>query len=405
MTLQVRNAQNTLEQTLATVIRFALGARLGTVASIAALRAVSTRGASTTQRKDGDLITIVGGTTSLWQWSQESTATDDGATVIQPTDVTANGRWLIQTSPVYFVPALGGDSYPLDQLPYQTQQYQPLRTVVVLDKRFTPEEIVQLCFGQTPAVVISAEGDTPQRATPYAQYLNEYTFTISVVAENLRDMRQAQQGSQVPGEIIPGANTIDAMLWELLVGAGDGRLTEMVDGIRDVQPGQCENWESKLAQRFVIRSRWYHILATVEMLQAPNEMVEMELVAAQAAMTDLGLQAAIDPDNLVTLGLGVSLTSGFAKPVAAGTAQIDGATVTYAGQLYTFPATMDTYRDLNPDGTMSFNSVAVGAPGPTLATGSLRIAVTTTDGSGVVSDIWIAARQVPYMNPYQTSLQ
>lgn len=406
--LHVRLAQNALENLIRDTIVRALKRRLPTVASVAELRAVATRGSSSSVRTDDDLITIVTGlgAISSWRWSQTSTATDNGTSIIKPNDVAANGRWLAWSTAIRFAPVVHGDSYTLDQLPYRTDALQPLQAVIVLDKDMTTEELLNLVFGQTPAVVIAAEGDTPDELTQDSghRWSEEFRFTISVISENLRDRREDAQGSAVAVDPFPGANTIDGMIWELLSGTGDGRLTEEIDSIRDVRPGKAENWNSDLAERLVIRSREWTILATLENPQAPNETGAADEIAAQAEMTDLGTQTELDLDNLVTGGLSIALSVGLVKPVAAGTALIDGVEVTYAGELHTYGASVDTYRDLNAAGTMIFTETTVDGPPPDLAAGALRIAVTTTDGSGIVDDRWIATRKIPYMNPMEQSL-
>jgi hypothetical protein len=71
--------------------------------------------------------------------------------------------------------------------------------------------------------------------------------------------------------------------------------------------------------------------------------------------------------------------------------------VAYAGQLFTFAAQSDTYRDLDATGTMYFTAVPREGEAPPLAlVGALRIGVTGTDGSQVLYDRIVAETVAPF---------
>lgn len=406
MPLDIRNAQTTLETLLRDAILLALGKRLPAVATVTALRAVPTRGASGSAMDGDELINIVVSdlVTAAYRWSQFSTTADDGAAVVRPNDVGAGvaGRWLRWTSPLRLAPVVDGNSAALNEL-----LDGPLLRVMVLDKDTDEDELTNFLSGKAPAVAIDARGDDPSAMDSNTGHRWDatYDFTTYVVSENLRGQRQAAQGSPLTGDAAdPGANAIDGLIWALL---GGTQLFSVCDGIRDVQVGRGQNWKSSLAQGRVIRSREYTVLATVTYPPAPNDAGPVEELDAQFVETDLHAQStAPQPDTYVVDdgGLVVALGVGLSKTVAAGSAYIDGALVTYAGELHTFDAESDTYRDLNPDGTMTFQAVTPGGDEPPLAAGAMRVGVTTTDDSNVNDDTFLAMTAGDYGNPIQIPL-
>jgi hypothetical protein len=393
--MDIRTAQTDLENALRDAILYALAIRIPPVASAAALRASPTRGAGSSTRSDDDLIQIIPGQNlaagDSYRWSAVSIAADDGLNVIKPDDVTGNGRWLLWTSPLRFVPVTGGDSFYLHEL-----GSGPLARVEILDKNFTDEEVLALLTGQVPAVIIEATDDDPQDATENVgmQWLTAYHFTISVITENLRDRRQAAQGAEADGDPDPlGANTIDGMIKSLLAGS---RLHAVIGGVRAVRLGRGRNSISDLVERRVVRSREYTIQVTEDNPSAPNDTGRAQQGDYQPQMTDLHDQKLFDPLNFIAAGLNVGLGAGLVKTVVGGSAWVNGSLVNFTVALHTFGANLDTYRDLNPDGTMTFVPVELGDTPPPVTVGALRIGVTTTDGSSVRSDRYIATTKENY---------
>lgn len=393
MSLDIRETQTVLEDALRDAILYALGVRLAPVSTITALRAVSTQGASSTQRSDDDLIAVTGGASVIsYRWNTASTAADDGVNVIQPTDVTANGRWLKWTSPLRFSPSVGADSVTLDQLTTGI-----LRRVVVLDKDLTDEEFDAVVAGTNlPAVVIEAKSDDPDDAVMAtgATWFTSYEFTVFVISENLRNRRQAAQGSTIAGDPVYGANAIDGFIKVILAGI---HLYSVVDAIRQVRLGRGYNWRSDLLQRRVIRERSYTIEVTECFPNAPNEIGLGDFEVSGQTIADLGQQTTPDPANYITSDLRVIPGMGLTQMVRAGSAVIAGVTVNFGGQLTTFDASSDVYRDLLPSGSMVFIAVQNDAPPPAVTAGALRIGVTTTDASNVLADVLIAASKVAFL--------
>jgi len=396
--LDLRVAQTAVENVFRDAILYALGKRLPAVADLAALRAVATRGEASSERSDEDLIKVAG-VPAAYRWSSVSDEADDDDAVVKPDDVdtSENGRWLRWETPLRIALTPGADSVFLHEI-----ESGPVVRVLLLDKSMLPEEINGLITGQVPSVVIEATDDDPEDADQDVgfRWFTEYGFNVSIVAENLRDRREAAQGSSVSGETTPGANAIDGLIQALLVGT---QLSQLIDGdgeagsIRAIRAGRGFNWVSELAQRRIIRQRAYRVQATVVNPAAPNDAGPAEEVDAQAELIELHGASAFDPKNYLDApGFEVAESAGLVKPVAAGTAVIAGQAVIYIGELHTFTADRDTYRDLLPGGSLAFIEVTVQGEEPPVTATALRVGVTRTDGSGVVEDRLLGPTKAAY---------
>jgi hypothetical protein len=354
--LDIRTAQDDLEDLLRDTILYALGKRLpaASTLTVAALRAFPTMGASSSA---------------------------------MPADVTGVGRWLAWTTPLRFSTNVGADSVTLDQI-----QSGPLQRVVVLDKKFSDEEMADLIQGAVPAVFIVASSDMPEDMTQDTGSIfdDSYEFEVMVVVENLRDRREAAHGSPLDGDT--GANKFDGFIQALLCGT---QLTAVQNGVRNVQVGRAENFSSDLAERRVIRSRQYVVQATKYFPNAPNEVnpaQEVDFSPHLAALNDA--REVADLQYYVVDGLRVGTVAGvyegLTQAVFAGSAVIAGSGVAYPGEVRTLTAWTDTYRDLKPDGTMVFIEVPAGGEAPDPTVGALRVGVTSTNGVGVVWDVILA---------------
>jgi hypothetical protein len=380
--LDVRTAQTELEDLLRDSILYALGYRLAAVASVEALRQVVTQGASGHQYNDDALINIVvdDAVTIAYRWSSSSSSADDGVDVIKPDDVSG--------SDLRLAPDVGGSSYYLHEL-----QTGPLRRVIVLDRDTAQDEMLALLGGAVPAVMIDAGSDEPKDlvlATGH-RWENRYRFRIYTLANNLRDRRQAAQGSDEDDEY--GANTIDGLIWSLI---GGTQLYLECDSIKNVEVGRGSNWVSDLAQRRVFRLREYTIVTTIENPAATNDSATAEQLDIQQQMADLNEQDEADPDNFVQSGINAALGVGLSKTIAAGVAYLDGTAITYVGQLYTFLASSDTYLDLKANGALTIHAVGNDAEAPAATAGALRVGKAITDGDGVIDWVYIAATKRNY---------
>ena len=91
MSFTIQTALTSIETALRDTILDGLGHCL-TVATLAALRALPSAG-----MRDGKRA-FVTAATLRYRFSRYSTATDNGTTIIKPTDSPATGRWLATTS-------------------------------------------------------------------------------------------------------------------------------------------------------------------------------------------------------------------------------------------------------------------------------------------------------------------
>jgi hypothetical protein len=207
----------------------------------------------------------------------------------------------------------------------------------------------------------------------------------------------------------PGAYAVDGFIRALISGVN---LAPALDALHDVKPGRAEIWSSEFAERAIVYSRLYDVIVNEELLNAPNEYGPIQDLTAQAHLATSApipqaqLQTTVpltpvvaDPNNYLVSGIAVAYPlSGLTQAVTAGSAVIAGATVTYAGQNVTFTAWSDTYRDLNPNGTLTLITVANDAPQPALTLNALRIGVTRTNGTGVVADVLLAEQFTTFGN-------
>ncbi len=393
--LDLREAQDLVEDALRDAVLYALGERAVAATSVAALRAFVTQGAAGSAMHDDKLASLtVTSVTTGYRWNSQSVAADNGTTVVKPDDVSANGRWLQYTSPLRISLAPGEDSHYLHELTSGV-----LKRVILLDRNMDDSEVATLIFGQVPSVIIEATDDTPSDLTQATghRWDTQYHFTVSTITQNLRDRRQAAQGSTFSGETTLGANKIDALIQTLLGGA---QLYNVLDGVRNIQVGRGYNWVSDQAQRRVVRGRAFTVLATVENPAAPNDAGAADQINAQAELASLGDDTTSvwdeDDEDRVTGGLDVGLGVGLSRMVRAGTAVLDGEDVVFAGELKTFTANTLTYRDLNPDGTMTYVEGGITEAEPAVTADAFRVGVTQTDDNGITADCITARSLVPY---------
>lgn len=398
MTLSARTAQSQLEELLHDAILYALGRRLPSVDSIAALRAMATRGAAGSSRSADDLIVVMA--TGAYRWSPADSRDDDGQDVILPDDVPSGeaGRWNRWESPLRFAPTAGGNSATLDQI-----ESGPLSRVLLLDKSMALDDINVLLSGEIPAVVIVAAGDDPVDATLNSGWLwlTDYHFEVGVLTRDYRGEREAATATSEDATGGPGANALDGAIKELLAGS---QLAQVIDAIREVRLGAGRNLISDSGQRRVMRTREYTIRVSETHAQAPNETAPVESATLQANLAELNRDVPFEGDYVAS-GLAVAAGVGLVRMVGAGTAIVGGDSVSYAGELHTFPAGSDVYRDLLPNGSLVFVAVSAGVDEPPVTATALRVAITRTDGSGITSDRFLASVVTPYGPAYDLPLE
>lgn len=377
-----RTALKRIEDVLLTAIDAALRTRTYSLASVAALRGTASVGASGTQSIPPDALATVTGV-GLFRWSKSSTATDNGTTVVKPTDAGTTGRWLLQSNP-------GGTSAPLclRGTDITTISSGYLRSVILFEGGLD-EEFIERTKAQRPAVAIDWTGFTKERAGTNAGQLSkcDFSFLIWIVDENLRGDMTASRGSDVSAEAVrsPGAYAIAGDIADLLDGAIGEQLGET--GIAFCRTGGVSVVSKIQQDRRIVLALELGVWASISR-QGSNAQT---LAALNAQFQDAQVRPPtvnVDRDNVMTSGLRVSLGTGFARAPSNGGAVFSGSTVTVSGAtLHTFDAWSDTYRDLNTSGAFTYTTVPIGADAPAVASGTLRIGYTRTDSAGATQDV------------------
>lgn len=92
-------------------------------------------------------------------------------------------------------------------------------------------------------------------------------------------------------------------------------------------------------------------------------------------------------NNFVKSGLGVTSTTGFNLVLASGVSYITGQRVAYTSGTTVLTATKDNYIYLKNDGTITKQTVTVGASAPSTPSNNIVLFKFTTDGSGVTATV------------------
>lgn len=374
--INVKNEIGVVVRAVEQALRYAFLVRLGPVADLTALRTAFT---SPWERA----LVYVTSEGRIYEWVSYSTLTDDNLNVIAPT---ANpGRWIrVETSLTYG---------PNDNAPLTGKADGFVRTVEVWDSAEDAARKQEQTFSRTPALLVEWAGDNPEPPSQYsgALYRNEHTIDIGVVSQCLRRAPAAAFGSPVAAEkaLDPGVWDIIGLLrWFL---AGIKLDTPGVDFV-EIGPAQVET--DQLAERVFIGG--LRITVRTSFTIDDEDLVPISGFVQPKLTSFADDEPAFDPTNFVSAGIELDggPGPGLTRTITAGSAIVAGAVTTYAGESHTFAASSDTYRDLQPDGTIAFTVVAVGAAAPAIPAGALRIAATRTTASDVLEDHWLCGRSV-----------
>lgn len=378
-----RTALARIQDVLLTAIDTALRVRTYSVDSIAALRAVASTGPSGMPSIGPDTLALVGGS-GLYRWSRFSTASDDGAAVVKPTDGGTAGRWLQQANP--------GGSTPLclrgDDVTSLSSGY--LKDVILFEGG-VDDEFIERTAARVPAVAIDWTSMAKERAGNNAGQLSkcDFSFLIWIIDENLRGDMTASRGSEVVAEAArsPGAYAIGGDISDLLDGALGEQLGEQ--GITICRTGNLSIVEKKQKGRRVILALELGVWATIS--RSGSNAITMAGLDTQMQDAAARSSTAVDPDNVLISGLRISVGSGLSRAPSNGSAKVGGTTVAVTGAaLHTFDAWSDTYRDLADDGTITYTAVPIDAEPPAQADGTLRLGCTRTDSAGATRDVLLA---------------
>lgn len=378
-----------VEAALARLLRLGLLARYQPVADLTGL-------AATVGPSDGALRWVTAAS-ALFEWQPYVTTAANGSTIIASASASVpNGRW----SKVVTTWTMGaggpnlGTASPLRDPVTQATIPTYLAAVETYSSTDGPDAALDKVFGQTPSVLIQFRGSAPKSDSnlPGTFYKDDLRFLLIIISENLSPAPAATQGSRVAGTVDPGAYRIIGNLRRLLCGVSpDFGVAEVerveigdVDLFRETDDRRLQIWTMDI----LCRTSW-HI--------QDEDLVDYSIYA-QPELTDCSPALVFDKDNFVASGCGLveGLGTGFARTVEAGIAMIGGVAVASADTSHTFTADSDTYRDLSAAGAWTFTAVAVYDDQPALASGSLRVAITRTDDTGVVSDTALCSYSIPF---------
>jgi hypothetical protein len=370
----VQSIQRALQRTISRAWR----KRLPPATDLPALRARRAWGQSSPLRDDGDLIYVTAEGV-CFEWSQVTTAADDGASVIKSDDTTGPGRWLRTT---------------------EARQTGYLNSVIIHNGDFRPEVVDERIFSQSPCVAIhwiDDEDDAISQA-PGALYDSRIRFQIWCVSDSKRPDSEGSIGSSLTSEadIDPGALVSLGRIKKTLAGSRLG-----LDGVKYVElrgGSRIESVEDE--DRHFVGALGIEVRATITNGNDPAESDSWTELQVQVAAASLRRAAAFDAENYVASGYAVAVGTGLTRTPTAGVAVVNGVSVSSTPDERTFTASRYTYRDLAEDGSLAYVEQVPGEPEPDITAGALRVGVTITDASSITGDFYTATTLTAYRAPF-----
>jgi hypothetical protein len=369
--LLITTATAQIERALKTTILLALGVRR-TAATIAALRALTTQGASGSAMDDDSLVYVTSATL-VYRWSVRNTTADNGTTVIEATDGGDTGRWLATES---------------------TDTAGYLKRVEFFDGTFEEAQVDQRLLGLRPCVVIHWNGadNIVSSVVAGALYKHRPEFALWCLSQSMRSGFEGQLGPLLSDEASadPGAQNIIGALKALLAG----------EDLDQTGIDYCEIGRERVVTTSLLERRFAVELALTVNATTHNpetDLVDLDGLDLQTEIAAKGHGAdedyadrddnLADRDNRRVSGIETTIATGLTQDISSGSAYLAGTLVAYAGQSKAFTASRDTYRDLNDDGTLTFVVANAGDDEPAVTADALRIGVTTTDEASVTRDV------------------
>lgn len=314
------------------------------------------------------------------------------ADVVVPATLPSNyarARWLRSSNPLNF-----GPNY---NAPLRRRAAGYCKAVEIFNGQGSTDEAMEQVLAQRPAMWLQWTGDQPRPQSagyPGAYYKNTLDFQIMVVSECNREGPWTMWGSPYSAEASddPG---IDRMIGEIRKVLAGSRLG--LDGVERTEIGAARILSEDNGRRLFI--------ATVDIevrvyFYIPDEDLVANRIDVQPELVDTGAEQ-FDPMNYIAEGYQVTAGPGLSFTYPSGIAMIEGAAVTSTPDPKTFTAEMDTYRDLNPDGTFTYQEVPVGYAAPPLTEGAMRVGVTTTDATDIVQDKILCSSAFVFHAAYQ----
>jgi hypothetical protein len=389
--LLLRTALTQLEQALHRVIRWKLLSLRATLANPAALRVLATLGASNTSAVSPFTAVYVTSLAARVEWSEASSATDNGTTVFKPADRTTaqRGRWLITEST-------------------ETSGY--LRSVNFWDGETNKEQLQARIFAARPSVAIVWErSENDARSTiPGAIYDYNAEFTIWCIDENLRPRYEAIFGSDVASE--SGHPGVIAILGDVKKALADEN-KKIVDtnsdsgplslggGVKVIAIGDEAMEDADLDGRVMIMSLKVTVHASVENGDDDSEHVAVTSVYVQPWLTNLHQQTEWDPANYIVSGYLFETQTGLTAAPLPGSARLSSGSISSTPIAHTFSEYTDTYCDLRSGGTITYTAASNNGSAPDTISGALRLGVVVTDSIGITAFEPIAAQSAAFGDP------
>lgn len=380
MALTLANHILELERILLLFLRLAFKRRAATVADLATLAATSIA-----VTNEGDLRYVTD-QDRVYVYSEFSGAAHAPPAVVLPTGSTKQGRWLRVSVPWTYGPNTNK--------PLQARTDGVCKAVELFNGPSTDTvEALMKVFEARPAMFVQWVESPPEAESVYAgaHYRIQAQFHIVVASENLRGSPYGMIGEPGATESNGKDPGLAWLLGQVLkVFAGVDLSTP---GIESVEIGKAQILYQGLQERVFVGV--VPVTVRVWVLNEDEDLVAAR-IDAHPNLADSGAEPKFDPLNWVAQGYTIEPGAGLTRSYGAGLATIAGTSVSSTPAPVTFTADRDTYRDLNPDGTLTYLAVANGAPAPAVTTGALRIARTITDGASIVSDHWIACSSVQF---------
>lgn len=380
------NYISTIEAAICRITRLGLGWRRPAVADLTALVAVDV-----TVLSDGAMAYVTS-EANIYEWSIDSTATDDGSTVLASTtlDPSARGRWLkVSTSWTY---GAGGTNLAKKQTGY-------LRTVEPYASTETSQGdedgILSRIAAQTPSVCVQFVGDEIESYDnqPGTLYAATMGIKLIIASSNLRAAPAAVRGDGVSDD--PGVYRIVGDLRRLFGGLS---FDNGIEGVERIEIGGSE-LISELEDRRVYV--WGLDLIVKASFAIEDEDLAVDgAIWVQPKLTEFWPLPKWDKLNYIATG-GTLSGSGLTRTVDATMGLIVGSAVSFASSSVTLPASKDTYRDLDPSTGWHFTSVDIGSPQPPIVAGRLRVAVSRTTASDIEIDAGLCSFSTAYGSPRQ----
>jgi len=334
----------------------------------------------------------------VYRFDAYELAADDGVSVIAPSDAgAAAGRWLREgaTSAQLTSKHEGIRDAALRLERWAVQRTGFTDLVRIYEGQYDDLAIAEL-FARKPCYVVAPSGSSrdPRSLVPGTYYLKSFRFRIWGVSQSLRRGPAGLLGLAVGiDKDDPGLDYVMGKIERTLAGSTLG-----IAGVNRTEIGDEEIVAHDLANRVFCNALEVTVTAT---LHLPDE--DLTVLRAVRTTTQLAAPAAgedsLDLSNYVADGCHPDRTGPLLTTIRGGLAYVNGALVQAVPQTLTLPPLSDSYRDLLPTGAFVVQSVAAGDPAPPLPARALRIGVTKTDATAVVSDEFLCSTLFNVVGP------